>query len=141
MRSQVRLAILATLLTPIGAHSSVAAEPTVQILTAGCTTDATGGDGVRHGCDSPPTIITAPPGHVFIQNHVEGGETSGAGDEHSCGLIWSNYVEVLPNTGITQPRTATAKAHARGPSGHWAGRGWVSCEYKIRITRYSNEGD
>ena len=107
-----------------------------QILNTGCSTDPTGGDGVRHDCNSEPTTITAPDGYVFNQNTVQGGETSGAGDEHSCSLQWSNMVEVIAGSGIVQPRTATTSCHARGPSGHWAGRGWCGCSYSITMTKY-----
>ena len=44
-----------------------------------------------------------------------------------------NFVEVIPNSGITQPATATASAHARSPSGHWSGRGWESCICAIGV--------
>ncbi len=112
------------------------ADQQTQTLSTQCTTDPTGGDGVRHDCNSDPTTITAPDGYVFSQNSVKGGETSGAGDEHSCNLSWSNFVEVIPGSGITQPRTATTSCHARGPSGHWAGRGWCGCTYTITLTKY-----
>jgi len=112
------------------------AAGTSQQVTCECTTDATGGDGVRHACDSTPSIINAPPNHVFNQNNVRGGETSGNGDEHGCPLAFSKFVEVIPNTGLTQPTTATTTCHARGPSGHWAGRGWVSCTYVIDLVKY-----
>lgn len=122
--------------TVVSVHANAA--PTPQKISAECTTDSTGGNGVRHDCDSTPSVVTAPDGFVFIQNGLSGGKTSGAGDEHDCRFSWSNYVEVIPGTGITQPRTFTLQAHARSPSGHWAGRGWVNCEFQLAVTSYKN---
>lgn len=118
----------------LGANSEAAQTP--QTVTSECTTDATGLDGVRHDCDSQPTIVTAPAGYVFIQNAVSGGETSGNGDEHACRTSWSEYVEVVQGTGITQPRTFSLQSHARSPSGHASGRGWSVCSYALLITQY-----
>jgi hypothetical protein len=116
--------------------SSASGAPTPQTLSAECTTDATGGDGVRHSCDSASSILTAPAGFVFIQNGLQGGETSGTGDEHECRVAWSNFVEVIPGTGITQPRTFTLQAHAKSPSGYFKGRGWATCTYQLSLAGY-----
>jgi hypothetical protein len=137
-RTPVHAALLATaaLLSATCVPSPAWAAPTPQTLSAECTTDATGGDGVRHDCDSQPSTLTAPAGFVFIQNGLTGGETSGNGDEHECRNGWSNFVEVLPGSGITQPRTFSLRAHARSPSGHWSGRGWSVCTYTLTLTQY-----
>ncbi|MBK1611866.1 hypothetical protein CKO44_00075 [Rubrivivax gelatinosus] len=122
------------------ASSHVAAQgpaQAVQRVTAQCTTDATGGDGVRHDCDSAPTVITAPEGFVFIKDGpkgLAGGKTSENGSEHECRYDWSDFVEVVPGYGITQPRTFTLQAHARSPHGHFSGRGWVVCEYHLTLS-------
>jgi hypothetical protein len=108
-----------------------------QVITAECTTRPTGGDGVRHGCSSKRSEIRAPEGHVFVQNSLQGGLTSGAGSQRDCRFAWDNYIEVIPGTGITQPATLYLSAHARGPKGHFAGRGWAHCRYTVKITRYT----
>lgn len=105
-------------------------------ITAECTTDETGGDGVRHDCNSEPSTGTAPDGFVFNQNQAVVSKTSGTGDEHSCNFGWSDFTEVLPGTGITQPKTFTLSAHARSPSGHWAGRGWAKCTAILGLAEY-----
>ena len=107
-----------------------------QEIAAECTTDATGGDGVRHGCDSEVTRINAPAGHVFAEKTLQGGETSGNGSEHECRQGWDEYVEVIPGTKIMQPRVITLQAHARSPKGHFAGRGWAKCKYTVEISKY-----
>ena len=122
--------------SPAAETAQALAAGTAQQVSANCTTDATGGDGVRHDCDSPASIINAPPNFVFNEHSVAGGETSGNGDEHSCALKFSSYAEVVPGTGIVQPMTASLTAHARSPSGHWSGRGWESCTYTIALVKY-----
>lgn len=110
-----------------------------QSVAAECTTDATGGDGVRHDCDSTPTAISAPRGFVFIKDGpmgLAGGKTSGNGSEHECRYEWGDYVEIVPGTGIVQPRTFTLTAHARSPSGHFSGRGWAACRFQLTLTAY-----
>jgi len=109
---------------------------TPQTIAADCTTDATAGNGVRHGCESNVSKLTAPDGFVFAEKTLTGGETSGAGSEHSCNLSWGDYMEVIPGTGIQQPRTVTLQAKARGPKGHFAGRGWAKCSYTVNLAKY-----
>ncbi|WP_419655549.1 hypothetical protein [Desulfosarcina variabilis] len=109
---------------------------TTQEIVAECTTKETGIDGVRHGCDSAITRITAADGHVFAEKTLKGGETSGSGSEHDCRLGWDDYVEVIPNTEIKQPRTITLQAHARSPKGHSSGRGWAKCKYTVEVAKY-----
>ena len=117
----------------IAAHAAEA-QGTSQSVSVECTTDATGLDGVRHDCNATPSVIRAPANFVFNQNTAKGGETSGNGDDHVCGLNFSDQIEVIPGTGITQPATTTA--HARSPSGHASGRGWVNCTYTIELVKY-----
>jgi hypothetical protein len=108
----------------------------VQTITSECTTSPTGPDGARHGCDSDVSRVTAPDGYVFSQNSLQGGETSGAGSEHQCRPGWDDYVEIIPGSGITQPRTLTLQSHALGPKGYMTGRGWVKCAFTANIAKY-----
>jgi len=115
---------------------SFAFGATMQEIAAECTSKATGGDGTRNSCDSAVTRITAPDNHVFAEKTLAGGETSGSGSEHECRLKWEDYIEVIPGTKITQPRTVTLQAHARSPRGHFTGRGWAKCRYTVEVTKY-----
>ncbi len=126
---------IATLSGPATAQPQPS-PPQSQTIAAQCTTDPTGGDGVRHSCESQRTVLNAPDGLVFIQARVEGGEVSGNGSEHGCRFNWDNFVEIIPGSGIVQPRSVWIQAYARGPSGHWAGRGWAGCNYNVYMTRY-----
>lgn len=109
------------------------AEPVVQTVSvsAQCTTDKTGGDGVRHACDSERQTTTAPAGYVLAKETVSGGLTSGNGSEQECHVGWADPIDVIP--GVPQPRTITLVAHARSPKGHWAGRGWATCKFTVNM--------
>ena len=133
------LSAAALVATVITAQPALAASQATQSVAAQCTTDSTGLNGVRHDCDSAPTVITAPAGFVFIKDGpkgLSGGKTSGNGSEHECRYEWSDLVEVVPGTGITQPRTFSLRAHARSPHGHSSGRGWVACQYQLTLTAF-----
>ncbi|MET1116163.1 MAG: hypothetical protein ABWY08_14595 [Comamonas sp.] len=108
----------------------------IKTISAECTTEPTGISGERYNCDSDVSVLRAPEGFVFAVDTASASETSGAGSEHSCNLGWDDWVEVIPGTQITQPRKMTLSAHARGPSGHLAGRGWAKCKYTVMLSRY-----
>lgn len=124
------------MLTPMTeAHS----QPTLQTVAAECTTRPTGGDARRHSCNSAASVINAPDNFVFIKDGpkgLSGGEFSGRGSEHWCIYEWSNYVEIIPDSGIVAPRTFSLRAHARGPRDRFAGRGWSKCKYELSFTSY-----
>jgi hypothetical protein len=113
---------------------AVAAQ--VQTISAQCTTDATGADGKRHACDSEVQKFTAPENHVFAVNTLKGGLTKSNGSEKSCSVGWDDLVEVIEGTDIKQPRTISLRAHARSPNGHASGRGWATCVYSAKLTKY-----
>lgn len=121
------------------APAAQAQTPAPQTITAECTTKETGADGARHGCDSQVSRLTAPDGFVYAVNTAAGGETSGAGSEHSCSLGWADWVEIIPGSEIKQPRTVTLSSHARGPKGHLSGRGWAKCSYTIKLSKYTTQ--
>ena len=114
------------------AHADVVS----QVMTAEWTTDATGGDGRRHVCDTKWQVFTAPAGYVFAKESLKGGKESGNGSEHECRLLWDKYVEVIPGTEIKQPTVFKLQAHARSPKGHWTGRGWAHCKYTVKLSQY-----
>ena len=131
MKASIALYIVSALL--FGIESGKAEQMTI---TAECVTDPTEADGIRHACDSNPSIGKAPPGFVFNQNQMSVSVSSNATGEHYCRSGWTNFVEVLPGSGITQPTTFALSAHALGPSGHWAGPGWVKCTALLGLAKY-----
>lgn len=138
MQSGRRIALGCISLATLLLFDSAAAQETIeQILTAECTTKATGGDGTRSACDSERSQIRAPANYVFVQNSLSGGEVSGNGSEHECLFGWDRFVEVIKGTGITQPTVFWIQAHARSPKGHFSGRGWAHCKYTVKLTRYN----
>lgn len=132
------LATSSVLAMPTAQATTVDTNLTPMTLTAQCTTDATGGDGVRHGCDSENQTLQAPDGFVLSQNSLSGGLISGNGSEQECHVGWAEMAEILP--GITQPRRLTLRAHARSPKGHFAGRGWATCRYTVTLVPLPKQG-
>lgn len=124
------------LLCAFAVFAGFAQAQDVQTIAAQCTTDGTGADGVRHGCTSKTTELKAPEGFVFVERSLQGGKDSANGSEHSCHLDWSEYVEVVPGTGIEQPRIVTLYGKARSPKGHASGRGWVGCTYTVKLQKF-----
>jgi hypothetical protein len=133
--SSARIPLVVASIASCVAFDATAAEATRQTLAAECTTKA-GPFFEQYSCDSDRTVLHAPAGYVFVQTSLTGGEVSGAGAEHECRVGWDDYVEILPGTSITQPTTVWVQAHALGPSGIGAGRGWAKCQYTVTLTKY-----
>jgi hypothetical protein len=53
-------------------------------LTASCSTDETGVDGVRHGCDTEKQHQTAPAGCVIVGNQFHADRTNENGSDFNC---------------------------------------------------------
>lgn len=105
-------------------------------LTPECTTEATDGDGVRHSCSSSWSTFTTPADHVVVEKGVRCVKTNANGSENSCDIRFANWVEIIPGTGIVQPMTVSVRAEARGPRGHWAGRGWTNCSCSGQVVKF-----
>lgn len=121
----------------VGSVSAQTPEP--QTITAECTTKETAGNGKRHACDSAWAELRAPEGFVFAERSLRGGEWSGAGSEHNCLLRWDDWVEVIPGSGIEQPRVLRLASHARSPKGPFSGRGWSKCKYTVSLSKYTQK--
>ena len=82
----------------------------------GCETKATGGDGVRHSCEST-VCYKAPPGWT-IKGEVNVVDRSRNGSEYSISAISYGY------NSFGQTEEACVRVKARSPHGHFSGRGW-----------------
>ena len=80
--------------------------------------------------------MTAPEGFVFIKDSIKIGCRSCNGSENRCDVQWADYVEIIPGTGIKLPRTVKTRAYARGPKGHFSGRGWSKYTVVVKYTKY-----
>lgn len=115
---------------------TVVAEELEIMLTAECTTKETGVDGVRHSCDSDWQFQTVPDGYVIVEKSLNRVCTSCNGSENNCDAVFDDMIEVIPGTGILQPRTLKVRARARGPKGHAKGRGWSKCKFTAKYVKY-----
>lgn len=99
-------------------------------ITSEVTTRSTGGDGVRDSAWSGWDQNTAPADHVINRDTVKVEWLSQAGSENSFDLVYEDWAEIVPGTGLMFPRTIRVRTYARGPKGHFSGRGWS----KIKVT-------
>jgi hypothetical protein len=112
-------------------------------LKANCTTQETDWDGARHNCHSPWQEYATVEGFVLVQNSLSIRRISESGSEKECRTRFSDFVEVVPGTDITQPTKVYLQAYAVSPRGPFGvGRGWMGCEaslMQVEIPRYSDE--
>ncbi len=106
-----------------------AAKATPFSLNSECTTDGTNYKGERKSCDTAHSTFTVPDGYVINEKLLKWSIYNAAGSERDCHYELSNYVEVIPDSGLVQPRTLTYWSHARSPRGHDSGRGWIGCNF------------
>jgi len=100
------------------------------------TTDDTGANGVRDARFSDWETVIAPVNHVINRDTVSSVELSGNGDEHRAEIVYDEWVEIVPNTGLQFPRKISVRTYALGPSGHWAGRGWAKYAVSGNFVKY-----
>lgn len=115
----------------IGIESDLFAE-----LQPECTSAGTAHTGERKSCSSGWSIVTLPAGYVFIKDRVEKTCRSCAGSENDINVEFDNFVEVIPGTGIEQPRTMRASVHARSPRSCGGCRGWTKATVKCKYVKY-----
>ena len=121
--------------------SSALAEPvkTDISLSAECTTDGTEWDGSRNDCrSSQASCYDAPAGFVIVEKSVSPTCTSCNGSKNACEITFLNQVEVIPETGIMQPRKVCLTASATSPGGmaNANARGWSKCVASAKLTSY-----
>lgn len=106
-----------------------------------CTTEGTTWDGARRSCNSTPTSKTVPSDYVYNQNTMSASFVRKNGSSNRCDYTWSDYVEIIPGSGIAMPRTLTYSVHARSPKADFPGdnagaRGWTECSFKGTYTQF-----
>jgi hypothetical protein len=97
------------------------------------TTEGTDLDGSRHTAWSEWTSTTAPTDFVINNSagQVKTEWISDNGSENDVEIVFADYVEVLPGTGVLLPQTIKVRTYARSPRGFGgAGRGWS----KVKVT-------
>jgi hypothetical protein len=105
-------------------------------LRAECTTKETGWDGVRHSCQSGWDSVQAPENHVINRDTVTVTWESDAGSENDYDIVYDDWVEIIDGTGLKFPRTIRLRVSARGPKGHFGGRGWSKVRVNGNFVKY-----
>lgn len=104
-------------------------------LSISCTTPGTGANGERHDCTTDQSRQSAPESYVIAENSINI-DVKGRGSYYECYHHFTDYVEVIPGSGLTQPKTILFSAKAMGPEGHGTGSGDVRCHITGFYTKY-----
>lgn len=89
-----------------------------------CRTSPTNSSG-RKSCSDSETH-TLPGRYVFVKEKAEKHWHTDIGSENTVKITWSDYIEIIPGSGIELPQTMTVKGHARSGGGQGE-RGKTSC--------------
>lgn len=104
-------------------------------LSIECTTPGTSVSGERHDCVTVESRQSAPDNYVIAENSINI-DNQGRGSYHDCYHRFDDYVEVIPGSGLKQPRTILFSAKAMSPTGHSSGSGDVRCHITGFYTKY-----
>lgn len=141
MNNRYPISLLCTLSLLMISSSTLAAQTKTSVaLAAECTTDGTEWNGARNDCRSARSSCeTAPEGHVVVEKSIQATCTSCNGSENSCDVSFDDYVEVIKDSGIKQPRTVCLSAFAKSPGGmnNANARGWAKCVANGNLTTYN----
>lgn len=132
------IAMVSAALLCQGPAPLLAAEALEVTVAAECTTVGTTWDGARSVCDSEWSTMTVPEGFVFIESSYTVTVVSENGSDSQAHHEWADYVEIVPGTGITAPRTLRVRVHARSPGGSFqpGRRGWMKIRATAKYTKY-----
>ncbi len=114
------------------AEEAVEATDTVGIYLSVRTT-RTDHRGRKTGSDVETHVL--PPNYVFDVNSLKVSYISRIGSENWIRVTWSDYVEILPGTGLKFPTKLTARAHARSKDS-WGVRGSTKGRVFCKFTKY-----
>jgi hypothetical protein len=106
-------------------------------LVSEVTTKETDLDGARHSAWSEWSSTTAPENHVINHNDVKVEWISDNGSENNYQMIFDDWVELIPGTGLKAPRTIKVQTYARSPKGKFGvGRGWTKIKFTGTYVKY-----
>ncbi len=114
---------------------ATAAPETLQPLHAHCMTDGTGADGSGKNC-SDSACTSAPDGYIIIREKYQVAVNSNNGGHY--GVDFSEQQEVIPGSGITQPKKVCITVGANSQAGvdHVNARGWMDVTGNGAISKY-----
>jgi hypothetical protein len=98
--------------------------------------DQTGGNGVRNAASSAWSHVEAPAGHVINKDKVQLSWTTDC-EEGRYDLQWEEYVEVVPGTGIEQPRKLSIRVHGFSKNGRYSGGAWADLKAAGDFVKYT----
>jgi hypothetical protein len=114
---------------------SIAQPQQLKELHVDCTTPGTSPGGAGQNC-ADRGCTSAPEGFVIIRDKYVVTERSNNGGWY--GVEYSDPVEVLPGTGITQPTTVciTVGANSKGGIFNAGSRGWIDVVGNGSISKF-----
>jgi hypothetical protein len=130
-----RIVLTAALLAKLSMPATAAPEQ-LQPLHVHCTTEGTSSDGSGKHC-ADQGCMSAPDGYVIIRDAYKVSDNSNNGGWY--GINFSDLVEVIKGTGITQPTKVCINVGANSEAGmtHIGQRGWMDVTGLGSISRYT----
>jgi len=131
------LTLCSALFTGLASQANAANRDTqTQTIHTEVTTKGTEWNGKRHSATSDWTTFTAPAGYVIVEKEVQTAWKGRNGSENRVDVTFDDYVEIVPGTGIKQPRTVRIRSHARSPRHHHGARGWTKADVIVRQVKF-----
>ncbi len=97
--------------------------------------DQTGGSGERNAASSAWSDVTAPDEHVINKDKVSISWTCDC-EEGRYETKWEDWVEVIPGSGIEQPRKLSIRVHGYSKSGRYSGGAWADLKASGDFVKY-----
>ena len=105
-------------------------------LTARVSIDQTPISGVRNAASSEWSYFQAPEEHVINK------EAAVVNWEHDCteeryDMVWDNWAEIVPGTGLKLPRRLAIRVHGCSKHGPLSGGAWARLTVSGVIVKYT----
>ena len=97
--------------------------------------DQTGASGERNAGSSAWSEVEAPDEHVINKDKVILSWTTDC-EEGKYDVMWENLVEIIPGSGIQQPRKLRIRVHGYSKSGRYSGGAWADLKASGDFVKY-----
>lgn len=104
-------------------------------IVAHVDVDQTGLNGERNSGSSAWSTVEAPVEHVINKDKVRF-DWSHDSTEERYDVVWDCLEEIIPGTGIMQPRKLSIRVHCFSKHGAWSGGAWADLKATGDFVKY-----
>lgn len=104
-------------------------------IVARVDVDQTPLSGVRNSGSSPWSSVEAPAEHVINKEKLNLAWAHDCNEER-YDLVWDNWQEIIPGTGLIQPRKLSIRVHCFSKSGAFSGGAWAQLTASGDFVKY-----